>query len=124
MQLFPTGYDLYGRRLGTDGQPVAGAFSVLEADEDQQRPALAGDGSGGYLVAWQDFRNGNWDLYASLFQPLMARFSATPTIGSAPLRVEFSDESTPSGAADEWYWTFGDCGTSSLASPVYTYTLR
>ena len=34
----------------------------------QQRPCLVGDEKGGYLLAWQDDRNGNWDLYAAPIQ--------------------------------------------------------
>ncbi|HSJ53123.1 MAG TPA: RHS repeat-associated core domain-containing protein, partial [Anaerolineae bacterium] len=33
------------------------------------------------------------------------------------------DESAPAGVADEWLWAFGTGLTSTLASPVYTYTL-
>ncbi|MCP4641844.1 MAG: hypothetical protein GY851_15480, partial [bacterium] len=62
------GYDLYGRRLGTDGQPVGDPDLILETDEDQQKPVAAGDGTGRYLLAWQDNRNGNWDVYASLYE--------------------------------------------------------
>jgi hypothetical protein len=37
----------------------------MEAEADQQYPALAGDGQGGYLLAWQDNRNDNWDIYGA-----------------------------------------------------------
>ena len=107
---------------GTMALPAGGGFSLLEADDEQQRPAIAGDGAGGYLLAWQDDRNGDWDIYASRFAPLRAGFTATPTVGTVPLRVEFTDASTPTGIADEWLWSFGDGVTSTLASPVYTYT--
>lgn len=115
--------DLYGRWLGSDGLPVGEGFAILEADDEQQRPAVAGDGAGGYLLSWQDDRNGNWDVYGSRFAPLQAGFTATPTVGFVSLQVEFTDESAPAGAADEWLWTFGDGMTSTLASPVHTYTV-
>jgi RHS repeat-associated protein len=116
------GDDLYGRWLGSDGQPAGEGFAILEADDDQQWPVVAGDGGGGYLLAWQDNRNGDWDVYGSRFEPLRAGFTATPTVGTVPLRVEFSDASSPMGAADQWLWAFGEGYSSTVQHPVYTYT--
>ena len=52
--------------------------------------------------------------------PPVAAFTGTPTSGSFPLVVQFSDQSTntPTG----WSWTFGDGGTSSAQNPSRTYT--
>ena len=50
----------------------------------------------------------------------VAAFSASPTNGSNPLLVNFTDAST--GIFTNHAWTFGDGGTSSLASPSYTYS--
>ena len=37
--------------------------------------------------------------------------------------MQFSDLSTPGGAADAWRWTFGAPSASSTSQhPVYTYT--
>ena len=48
-----------------------------------------------------------------------AGFSATPTTGTAPLTVAFTDSS--SGSITSYSWTFGDGGTSSLQNPSHTY---
>ena len=101
--------------------PAGGGFTVLQADDDQQRPVLAGDGKGRYLLAWQDNRNGDWDLYGSPFEPLRAGFSAAPASGAAPLHVSFTDQSSPAGVADEWRWAFGDGESSSAQHPAHTY---
>jgi RHS repeat-associated protein len=53
--------------LSSSGQAVAVPELILRADDDQRRPAVAGDGTGRYLLTWQDDRNGNWDVYASLY---------------------------------------------------------
>ena len=50
-----------------------------------------------------------------------ADFSASATAGSAPLSVNFSDLST--GAPTSWLWSFGDSSTSTLQSPVHTYSI-
>ena len=49
-----------------------------------------------------------------------AEFSGTPTSGTAPLTVSFSDAST--GTVDTWSWDFGDSSTSSAQDPSHTYT--
>ncbi len=49
----------------------------------------------------------------------IADFSGTPTSGTAPLNVTFSDLS--SGTVTSWAWTFGDGGTSSLQNPSHSY---
>ena len=46
-------------------------------------------------------------------------FAASPTTGTAPLAVQFTDNST--GDPQGWLWDFGDGGTSSAANPQYTY---
>lgn len=46
--------------------------------------------------------------------------TANVTSGSAPLTIQFMDNSTNSPAA--WAWTFGDGGWSNIQNPVHTYT--
>jgi PKD repeat protein len=46
-------------------------------------------------------------------------FAATPTQGTAPLAVRFTDLS--SGGPTSWLWTFGDGATSTLRDPSHTY---
>ena len=50
----------------------------------------------------------------------VASFSGSPTSGSQPLTVAFTDQSA--GNVSSWQWDFGDGGTSSLQNPTYTYT--
>ena len=51
--------------------------------------------------------------------PPVAAFSGTPTSGTTPLTVQFTDAST--GAPTSWSWTFGDGGASSAQNPSHTY---
>ena len=115
-------WNLRLRRVGADGALLAAA-TVLSATADQRAVALSEAEDGlPHLVAWQDDRNGNWDLYAAQFAPLLAGFTATPPYGLPPLEVQFGDASTPAGAADAWCWAFGDGGGSSVQEPTHTYT--
>jgi PKD repeat protein len=49
-----------------------------------------------------------------------ASFTATPTSGTVPVDVHFTD--TSSGSPTSWAWTFGDGATSTAQNPVHTYS--
>lgn len=49
-----------------------------------------------------------------------ASFTASPTSGTAPLAVQFTDTST--GSPTAWAWDFGDGATSAAQNPGHTYT--
>jgi PKD repeat protein len=52
--------------------------------------------------------------------PPVAAFTGSPTSGTAPLTVNFTDQST--GSITSWSWTFGDGGTSPAQNPSHQYT--
>ena len=65
-----------------------------------------------------------WHMFAPLGAPPppsapTASFAGSPTTGSAPLAVSFSDSST--GGPTSWSWDFGDGGSSTAQNPVHTY---
>ena len=47
-------------------------------------------------------------------------FEADTTEGCAPVTINFTNLSVPSG--DNWQWDFGDGGSSTQENPSYTYT--
>jgi PKD repeat protein len=51
---------------------------------------------------------------------LTADFTASPTSGTAPLAVSFTDVST--GGPTSWSWNFGDGNTSTQQNPTHTYS--
>ena len=51
--------------------------------------------------------------------PPVVDFAATPTGGTAPLAVSFTDATTP--AATSWSWDFGDMGSSTQQNPSHSY---
>ena len=53
--------------------------------------------------------------------PPSAAFSANPVNGTAPLNVNFNDQST--GQPSSWSWNFGDGGSSVLQNPSHQYTV-
>jgi PKD repeat protein len=50
----------------------------------------------------------------------VTNFVATPTSGSPPLAVQFTDTST--GTPALWIWNFGDGTTSTIQNPSHTYS--
>ena len=57
--------------------------------------------------------------YITVGSAPVANFSGTPTTGTAPLAVTFTDSSTNSPTA--WSWSFGDASTSTAQNPSHTY---
>ena len=50
-------------------------------------------------------------------------FTASDTVGCAPLHTQFTDLSTPgSGTITNWQWDFGDGNSSIQQNPSHTYT--
>jgi len=49
----------------------------------------------------------------------VAAFTASPTSGTKPLKVQFTDKST--GSPISWKWDFGDGTTSTTHNPLHTY---
>ncbi|AKB50411.1 Chitin binding protein [Methanosarcina barkeri str. Wiesmoor] len=63
------------------------------------------------------------------FKTPVATFSAAPTSGDAPLKVQFTDKSTPfpytdknTGISTSWKWRFGDSTYSTVQYPAHTYS--
>jgi hypothetical protein len=68
-----TGYwGIYAQRLNSSGTPqwTLNGLAVYSAYSTERRmPALASDGNGGVIVAWEDARNGDFDIYAKRLTP-------------------------------------------------------
>ncbi|WP_239189923.1 hypothetical protein [Candidatus Nitrotoga sp. HW29] len=60
-------WDIYAQRINASGvvQWLADGVAISTASDDQSNPTITSDGSGGAIIAWQDFRSGtNQDIYA------------------------------------------------------------
>ncbi len=58
--------------------------------------------------------------YIKIVTKPVASFSASPTSGKVPLKVQFTDKST--GFPTSWKWTFGDGTTSTKQNPTHKYS--
>ncbi|HUJ09511.1 MAG TPA: PKD domain-containing protein [Verrucomicrobiae bacterium] len=81
-------------------------------------PGSEGDFSGNIVFASNGGNSTN-AVTGSGAVPPAASFSGSPTSGTAPLSVNFTDAS--SGTINGRLWSFGDGGTSTTASPSHNY---
>ncbi len=94
-------YDVFAQRIGSDGtvQWTVNGVAVCVALGHQESTALASDGAGGAIVAWQDSRNGASDIYAqSLDASGSARWAADGIVVCNAGQTQTSPRSIPDGA--------------------------
>jgi len=100
-------------------------------DSTEQNPVYTYTAVGNYTVNLTVSNAGGSDSkvkteYIVVSEPLpgapVANFTATPTSGSAPLTVNFTDQST--GNVSSYSWDFNNDGTvdSTEQNPAYTYS--
>jgi hypothetical protein len=80
-------WDVYGQRLGAGGASLWALNGewVCRASFDQQRPAPSPDGAAGAIVAWEDSRGADSDIYAKRVTP---DYTTPVVFASASARVE------------------------------------
>jgi len=102
-------------------------YQQIALDVDQLASANGLSLTGTFVVKFQQYDNYVITTDGMAFDdievtsneaPPVADFSGSPTSGTVPLTVDFTDESS---GATSWSWNFGDGGTSTAQNPSYTY---
>jgi hypothetical protein len=59
-------FDIYAQRVNASGvvQWTANGIALCTATGNQMGPQVSSDSAGGAIVAWYDYRSGNYDIYA------------------------------------------------------------
>lgn len=62
-------WDIYAQRYNSSGDPLGSNFKVNDdvGNTWQYYPAITMEDSGEFLITWQDYRNGDWDIYAQRY---------------------------------------------------------
>ena len=70
-----TGADIYAQRIDSTGMATwtANGLVISAAANNQRAPRMVADEAGGAFVAWEDYRNGNADVFAQHVNALGVR---------------------------------------------------
>ena len=92
-------WDIYAQRVDPEGvlKWTGNGATVSREAGDQQYPQLVPDGSGGAIVAWQDYRSGNYDIYA---QSVVASGVGAWTFGGAVVCMAAEGQQYPQLISD------------------------
>lgn len=91
--------DVYVQRVDADGNDLfaLNGMAVCNNASPQTQVRIVADGSGGAIIAWVDYRNGNADIYA---QRIDASGSATWTANGKAVVSATGNQLNPAMAAD------------------------
>jgi hypothetical protein len=88
--------NIYGTKIKTDGSVLDSAGILLTTEANSQNSPSAASNGKNYLIAWQDFREGTYDIYCNLVDSLGIIFAAK----GIPLSIGPFDQTAPSAASD------------------------
>jgi len=125
----------------TNGGGAGNVFYTISGDYFSLKSKTFSMESGETVTVWAEICNGivsyipSQNVYSSvrasqagdtdvgsftITPPPNWGFNGTPTSGTVPLTVKFTD--TSAGSWTSWSWDFGDGGHSSLQNPSHIYT--
>jgi hypothetical protein len=91
--------NIYAQRISAGGtvQWTANGVALCTATGEQSYPTITSDGAGGAIGTWQDYRSGNFDIYA---QRISAAGSVQWTANGVALCTAAGSQGSPTIVAD------------------------
>lgn len=115
--------DIYAQVYNSTGVPSGPNFKVNDdtGSKDQGVPSISMNGRGQFTISWQDYRNGNLDIYAQRFDsfgnPIGHNFRVNDDTGSAH---QFSPATAMDAAGNSVItWTDSRNGYSDIYAQRY-----
>ncbi|MFT3775395.1 MAG: MYXO-CTERM sorting domain-containing protein [Minicystis sp.] len=105
-------HDVRGALVGAADAFVSSSFPLSTAASDQRDPAVAFDGTG-YLVVWQDSRNGFYDIYGARVSKAGAVLDANGISISTAANDQKEPAVTFDGSNHFVIWNDGRAGAST-----------
>lgn len=93
--------DIYCQLYNSSGNPLGTNFRANDdsGSVEQVHPVIAIDSYGGFVICWQDYRNGDWDIYAQRFYSNGSRWGPNYLVNQRP-DVPNPNQASPSVAVD------------------------
>ncbi|NVM01902.1 MAG: hypothetical protein HWN67_06180 [Candidatus Helarchaeota archaeon] len=59
-------WDIYAQKVNSSGEVEwdANGIVICNTSDNQRKPQICSDGTEGAIITWEDYRIGNWDIYA------------------------------------------------------------
>lgn len=92
--------DIYAQRLNADGSLNGGNFCVSNASNTQQFPSVASDGSGRFLVTWEDYRDNATPVVGVNIYARLVKTDGTFDGGDFSVSGAAADQRSPTVACD------------------------
>jgi hypothetical protein len=110
--------DIYGARLSPAGSLLdTTGIEIGKLTNDQQAPAVASAGSGGFVVVWQDKQSGtSWDIYAARVSTAGALLKTSSGLTYFAVGTATGDQCAPAITHDGHNYVVAwedDCGTAN-----------
>ncbi len=102
--------DIYAQRFDSDGSDIGVNFLVNDdgGSYDQNEPSIAVSDDGGFVIAWEDSRNGDTDIYAQRFSATGTPQGANAKVNDDPGTVEQYSPAVSFAASGDYVIAWGD----------------
>lgn len=117
-------FDIFAQRFDKNGSPVGNNLIVSRDNSgaDQFRPVVAMDSLDNFVIAWEDKRNGDSDIYAQIFLPDGSPWGDNFLVNQDKLRTQWFPEVEVNGNKIYFTWSSNHAGGTGF--DIWTNTFQ